>query len=276
MIDNVMVADSDSQPSSQRLRRSPPPGPPILSAPLLANQNKLRFATACIKHKFHAKEFSLKLYHLAQVSLKRGTLIESASKHQIAVRVDYERMLSWVGYDHQVLQREKMRYCMHKDDVVVGCSVPIRNNEPQRTNSQGLSVVTLADMQAPALNYLVALYHNSFTMADRDRFVEDVEQTIDKWVGNEGNVDLAKKQIQEMPEFYFVRAPEFRGQCRYRYDWGLEDCFKRGLFDPMRRRRAVVLGRGARVLQGRRAAASSRNRKSKRYPHKRRRGANLT
>ena len=137
-----------------------------------------------------------------------GTLIESASKHQIAVRVDYERMLSWVGYDHQVLQREKMRYCMHKDDVVIGCSVPMRNNEPQRTNSRNKAypsiVVTLADMQTPALNYLIALYHNSFTMADRDKFVEDVERTVDRFVGNEGNVDLAKKQIQEMPEFYFV------------------------------------------------------------------------
>ena len=137
-----------------------------------------------------------------------GTLIESAAKHQIAVRVDYERMLSWVGYDHQVLQREKMRYCMHKDDMVIGCSVPIRNNEPQRTNTRNKAypsvVVTLADMQPAALQYLIALYHNSMTMADRDRFVENVERTVDRWVGTVGNTDLAKKQIQEMPEFYFV------------------------------------------------------------------------
>ena len=33
-------------------------------------------------------------------------------------------------------------------------------------------------------------------MAERDRFVDDVERTIDHWVGTIGNVELAKKQIQ--------------------------------------------------------------------------------
>jgi hypothetical protein len=137
-----------------------------------------------------------------------GTRIDSAAKHQVACRVDYERMLSWVGYDHLVLQREKMRYCMHKDDMVIGCSVPIRNNEPSRTNGRNKAypsvVVTLADMQPAAVLYLVGLYHNSVSMSERDRFVEDVERTVDRWVGPTGDVELAKKQIQEMPEFYFV------------------------------------------------------------------------
>lgn len=137
-----------------------------------------------------------------------GTRIDSAAKHQVACRVDFERMLSWVGHDHLVLQREKMRYCMHKDDLVIGCSVPVRSNEPARANGRNKAypsvVVTLADMQPAALAYLVALFHQSFTMAERDRFVEDVERTVDRFVGGDGNVELAKKQIQEMPEFYFV------------------------------------------------------------------------
>jgi hypothetical protein len=96
-----------------------------------------------------------------------GTRIDSAAKHQVACRVDYERMLSWVGYDHLLLQREKWRYCMHKDDMVIGCSVPVRSNEPARTSGRNKAypsvVVTLADMQEAAICYLVALYHNSTT-----------------------------------------------------------------------------------------------------------------
>lgn len=135
-----------------------------------------------------------------------GTRIDSASKHQIACRVDYERMLSWVGYDQLILQREKLRFCMRELDLAIGTGQPIRNNEPLRTSTRNKAypsvVVTLADMQPQALNYLIALYHNCFSMSDRDRFVEDVERTVDRWIGPLGNYELAKKQIQEMPEFF--------------------------------------------------------------------------
>jgi len=137
-----------------------------------------------------------------------GTRIESASKHQIACRIDFERMHSWVGYDHTVMQREKLKYCMKENDLAVGCGHPIRNNEPMRTNTRNKAypsvVVTLAEMQPAAVNYLIALYHNSITMADRDKFVDDVERTIDRFVGPTGNLEFAKKQIQEMPEFFMV------------------------------------------------------------------------
>jgi hypothetical protein len=137
-----------------------------------------------------------------------GTRIDSASKHQIACRIDYERMLSWVGYDQLLLQREKLRFCMRELDLAVGCGPPIRNNEPQRTNTRNKAypsvVVTLADIQPAAMNYLIALYHNSFTMSDRDKLVEDVERTVDRFIGPLGNLDLSRKQIQEMPEFFMV------------------------------------------------------------------------
>ena len=137
-----------------------------------------------------------------------GTRIDSAAKHQVACRIDFERMLSWVNYDHMVLQREKLRYCMKENDLAIGCGAPLRNNEPQRTNTRNKAypsvVVTLAEMQPAAVNYLIALFHNSFTMMDRDRFIEDVERNVDRWIGPTGNLEVAKKQIQEMPEFFAV------------------------------------------------------------------------
>jgi hypothetical protein len=137
-----------------------------------------------------------------------GTRIESASKHHIAVRVDFEHMLSWVGYDQTVLQKEKMKWCMHKDDLVIGCSRPVRQNEPQRSSVKNKAypsvVVTLAKMEAPALNYLVAMYHNCRTFRERDNFIVSVERSMDRWAGRSGGTEVAKKQIQEMPEFYFL------------------------------------------------------------------------
>ena len=46
------------------------------------------------------------------------TRIDSASKHQVACRVDYEHMLSWINYDHVVMQREKMKWCMEIEERV--------------------------------------------------------------------------------------------------------------------------------------------------------------
>jgi hypothetical protein len=129
----------------------------------------------------------------------------------LAVRVDFEHMLSWVGYDQTVLQKEKMKWCMHKDDLVIGCSRPVRANEPTRAGVRNKAypsvVVTLAKMEPEAVNYLIALYHNCRTFRERDQFIVAVERASDRWCGagrGGGNREIALKQIQEMPEFYFL------------------------------------------------------------------------
>ena len=137
-----------------------------------------------------------------------GTDIESACKHQIACRVDFEHMLSWVGYDNNKLERDTHKWSMAQYDLVVGLSKPLRANEPGRTNTRNKAypavVVTVAEMERAAMNYLIYLYHNSLTMRDRDQIIMGVENTIDYWVTNAVNPDHAKKQIQEMPDFYAV------------------------------------------------------------------------
>ena len=140
-----------------------------------------------------------------------STRIETAARHHLAVRVDFEHMLSWVGYDQTVLQKEKMNWCMHKDDLVIGCSRPVRANEPSRAGVRNKAypsvVVTLAKMEPEAVNYLVALYHNCRTFRERDQFVVAVERASDRWCGTGrggGKREIALKQIQEMPEFYFL------------------------------------------------------------------------
>jgi hypothetical protein len=135
-----------------------------------------------------------------------STRIESAAKHQIPVKVSYEHMLSWVGFDQVRLQKEKMSVCLHKDDLAIGCSKPVRKNENGRGNQRNrpypVVVSTLASMEQSAKSYLIYLLHNPKTFAERDRFVNFIERRMDHWEPTMSEV--CKKQIIEMPEFYFV------------------------------------------------------------------------
>ncbi len=135
-----------------------------------------------------------------------GTRIDSAAKHQIAVRVSYEHLLSWVNYEQVALQKEKHAFSVAKDDLTIGVSKPIRKNENGRGNQRNKAypsvVSTLARMEVPAKNYLVLLYHNFNSFRDRDDFIRRVERKPEAW--DAGMSEVAKKQIAEMPEFFFV------------------------------------------------------------------------
>jgi hypothetical protein len=135
-----------------------------------------------------------------------GTRIDSAAKHQIAVRASYEHLLSWVGYEQIALQKEKHAFSIAKDDITIGVSKPVRKNENGRGNQRNKAypsvVSTLARMEQPAKNYLVYLFHNPATFKERDTFIKHVEKKPEAW--DPTMSEIAKKQIAEMPEFFFV------------------------------------------------------------------------
>ena len=135
-----------------------------------------------------------------------GTRLDSAAKHQIAVRASYEHLLSWVGYEQVALQKEKHAFSIAKDDITVGVAKPVRKNENGRGNQRNKAypsvVTTLARMETPAKNYLIMLFHNPTTFQQRDAFIRHVEMRPDAW--DPLMSEVAKKQIAEMPEFYFV------------------------------------------------------------------------
>jgi hypothetical protein len=135
-----------------------------------------------------------------------GTRIDSAAKHQIAVRASYEHLLSWVGYEQIALQKEKHAFSVAKDDFCIGVGKTVRKSENGRGNQRNKAypavVSTLARMEQPAKNYIVYLFHNPATFAERDTFIRHVEKRPDAW--DPAMSEVAKKQITEMPEFFFV------------------------------------------------------------------------
>ena len=142
----------------------------------------------------------------ANLASATSTRIESAARHQIPVKVSYEHLLSWMAFDQTRMQKEKMSVCMHKDDLAIGCSRPVRRNENGRGNQRNKPyptvVSTLASMEPSARHYLIRLLHNPRTFADRDTFVRLVERRMDHW--DPSMNEVCRKQIIEMPEFYFV------------------------------------------------------------------------
>lgn len=140
------------------------------------------------------------------VASATGTRLDSAAKHQITVRASYDHLLSWVGYEPIVLQKEKHAFSIAKDDITIGVAKPVRKNEHGRGNTRARAypavVSTLARMETPAKNYLILLYHNPTNFQERDAFIQHVERRPDVW--DPTMSEIAKKQIAEMPEFYFV------------------------------------------------------------------------
>jgi hypothetical protein len=134
-----------------------------------------------------------------------GTRIDSASKHQIAVRCSYEHLLSWVNYEQVALQKEKHAFSIAKDDFTIGVSKPVRRNENGRGNMRSKAypsvVSTLARMETPAKNYLIQLYHNPRTFQERDEFIRHIERKPEAW--DPSMSEVAKKTISEMPEMFF-------------------------------------------------------------------------
>ena len=53
-----------------------------------------------------------------------NTRLDSAARHNQQCRVSTDDMLMFVDHDHDELQRQKYRYCIHKDEFVVGIGRP--------------------------------------------------------------------------------------------------------------------------------------------------------
>ena len=143
---------------------------------------------------------------MANIATSTSTRIDSAARHQVAVKTSYEHLVSWVGFEQVRLQKEKQAFCVHKDDLAIGVSRPVRKNENGRGNQRNKAypnvVSTLAAMEPAARNYLIYLWHNAKTFQERDSFIRFVERRMDQWDPNMN--EIAKKQITEMPEFFFV------------------------------------------------------------------------
>lgn len=161
-----------------------------------------------------------------------STRVDSASKHIIPCKVNTDYMASLMEDTTEnamrELQQSKMRYCMHKDDVVIGLGRPLYGASMNNSRKKAYPsvVVTLASMTKGARkfiainnflvqdythltkikkNYLDILYETrddgAMAAAQKD---EDYRLAVPKAKELGSKKDTIKRQIDNMLQMYFV------------------------------------------------------------------------
>ena len=89
-----------------------------------------------------------------------NTRVDSASKHIIPCKVNTDYMASLINNSVEnammELQQNKMKYCMHKDDVVIGLGKPLYGTSMNKSSKRAYPsvIVTLAGMQKGARRFM--------------------------------------------------------------------------------------------------------------------------
>lgn len=121
-------------------------------------------------------------YSYPGLAAATGTRVDSAAKHTMACKVNSDLLSCWCEEQTDArnhLHRQKMKYCMHKNELVINCGQPLNDisvilSGPARAYP---SVTTnLGDMTATSKNVLLWLYHTSDTGA---RFLQNKDQIRD-------------------------------------------------------------------------------------------------
>lgn len=112
-----------------------------------------------------------------------GTRVDSAAKHNIAVRVSGPLFACWCidqKNPRNHLHREKMRYCMHKDELVLNVSQSLCDSSTIVSTAKAYPhvVTNLGDMTTATQNLLCLMYNFSQSGQDFLKFKSSLEQIV--------------------------------------------------------------------------------------------------
>lgn len=161
-------------------------------------------------------------YTTPSLATATSTRVDSACKHIQQCRVSYDHMLDFVGSSHE-LERNKMMYCVHKDELAVGVSRPWKDDVVRKLPLSAyprvisnLGNITTEDEYKPALKMIKYLYHFSTSLQKRKEIIDQManEPHTIPHIANGGNnayfTDDAnqplslKKYLPKMYDFYPV------------------------------------------------------------------------
>ena len=114
-------------------------------------------------------------YHLHSLAAHTGTRIDSAAKHNMACKVDTDLVKAWMqdadnanNLDHR-LHVEKMRYCVHKDELVMSTNQKVVD-PAAKFSAYPLIVSNVVDIPPKVKARLFLLYARQ-TFQDWSRFI---------------------------------------------------------------------------------------------------------
>lgn len=168
-----------------------------------------------------------------------STRVDSASKHIVPCKVNTEYMGSLVeeNLDNAMreLQHNKMKYCMHKDDIAIGLGRPMYGSSIISTRKRAYPSVisTLANMNKEVLHWIAAqnfmvtnfkdivpmkkwfltvtssMRDNIEQLTDDDESLSqdqknDIKRAYSMNQNDAATRKMVKYQVDNLPEFYFV------------------------------------------------------------------------
>lgn len=111
-----------------------------------------------------------------------STMLDSACKHIQQCRISYDHMLDFVGNQHE-MQRNKMQYCVHKDEVVVGVSRPWAKETVRALPPSAyprivscLGDITLKEEYKPVLKMIKYIGHFATSIRKREEIINQMKQ----------------------------------------------------------------------------------------------------
>ena len=123
-----------------------------------------------------------------------STRLDSACKHIQQCRISYDNMLDFVE-NAQDLERNKMQYCVHKDEMIVGVGRPWRRDKALRgmnVSAYPRIVSNLGDITKPAFDthrkIILYVYHFATSLQKRNEIIEQMNSARAHSIPKHANV----------------------------------------------------------------------------------------
>ncbi len=120
------------------------------------------------------------MYTTPSLATATSTRVDSACKHMQQCRVSYDHMLDFVGSASE-LERNKMQYCVHKDEMTVGVSRPWNGETTRKLPLSAyprvisnLGNITTSTDYEPAVKMIKYLYHFSTSLQKRKQIIDQM------------------------------------------------------------------------------------------------------
>jgi hypothetical protein len=130
---------------------------------------------------------------MASIATATSTRIDSGCKHIIATKVNTDYMLKTVRYDHEELLRNKMKYCAHKDDMLLCINKTFRPKTDMKKHAYPAVVSNLGGIETDEKTAIAQLYHNV-----------DSSFQLNEWINHTESGQKSSSLLKDIPDFRFM------------------------------------------------------------------------
>jgi hypothetical protein len=144
----------------------------------------------------------MSLHDMPSIGTATGTRVDSAAKHIMACKVDSKLLSRWLENVNEAdptsyMHNNKMRYCMHKDEIVLNTTKK-KNNQDSNAKAYPMVISTLGEIKDGTKNYIRDLYakesaYDFYNLLDKPDSWGQWKETTDR--------DSVQVQIKNLPEF---------------------------------------------------------------------------